>query len=441
MSNIGFSEVKITPKAKSVPMGGYAPTRYSTGVHDELFARAMYFSDGKEETIIISVEVVCIYYRFIQRMRKKISEKTGVRPENILISSHHNHSGPDTLGLFDIKGFFTPTFNLKMMTQIELKIVKSAVLAKKNAKPGKIGLEKRIFEKRVMLNRRDPQKDTKYDLSVLRVNSDDGEMRGLLTNYACHVTTLPRDNTLLTGEFPGYLVRRIKDLTKNKVFSMYTNGPCGDLNPNLYPENEPFHLITKERLSKSSYGEFNRLGNYKTTIRIGYSLGESALEIAKTINCSEIKDIKVVSKIINIPLKDMMEDNSRKSIMRHISFIFKKLLITTLLNYNRSNMSYVSFVKKRGNWYFQTELQAIKINDILILSVPGELFVDLGKKVISKSPIKKTFIIELGNDWIGYLYPPEEYFRGGYETGIVSFSPVAGIYVYNKMLNLLNNFK
>ncbi len=441
MSYIGFSEVKFTPNIESVPMGGYAPTRYSTGVHDDLYARAIYFSNGTEEIIIISVEVVCIFYKFVQRMRRKISKQTGVKPKNILISAHHNHSGPDTLGLFDIKGFFTPTFNLEMMTQIELKIVRSAILAKKNAEPGKIGLEKQQFEKRVMLNRRDPQKDTKFDLSVLRVNSDNGEMRGLLTNYACHATTLPRDNTLLTGEFPGYLVRRIKQLTNNKVFSMYTNGPCGDLNPNLYPENEPFHLITKERISKSSYGEFNRLGNYKTTMRIGYSLGEGALEIAKMIKCSKIDDIKVVSEIINVPLKDMMEDNSRKSIMRHISFKFKKLLITTLLNYNRSNMSYVSFIKIGGNWYFQTELQAIKINDILILSIPGELFVDLGKKLISKSPIKKTFIIELGNDWIGYLYPPEEYFIGGYETGIVSFSPVAGIYVYNQMLNLLNQFK
>ncbi|MFX0141264.1 MAG: hypothetical protein ACFFDN_46925, partial [Candidatus Hodarchaeota archaeon] len=264
---------------------------------------------------------------------------------------------------------------------------------------------------------------------------------GLLTNYACHATTLPRDNTLLTGEFPGYLVRRINKLTNGKVFSMYTNGPCGDLNPNLYPEDEPFHLITKERISRASYGEFNRLGNYKTTIRIGYHLGEQALKVAKSVKCSEIKDIRVISKIINIPLQDMMEDNSRKSIMKHISFKFKKLLITSLLNYNRSNMSYVSLIKKRRDWYFQTEIQAIRINDILILSIPGELFVGLGEKMISKSPIKKTFIIELGNDWIGYLYPPKEYFIGGYETGIVSFSPVAGIYVYNKMLNLLNEFK
>ncbi|MFX1452069.1 MAG: neutral/alkaline non-lysosomal ceramidase N-terminal domain-containing protein [Promethearchaeota archaeon] len=441
MSDVGFSEVKITPKVKSVPMGGYAPTRYSTGVHDDLFVRVMYFCKGEEEVIIISVEIVCLFYKFVQRMRRKISDKTGIKPENILISSHHNHSGPDTLGLFDIKGFFTPTFNLEMMSEIEIKIIKAAILAKKDAEARKIGFAKQKIEKRIMLNRRNPQKDTKYDLTVLRVDSENNEMQGLLTNYACHATTLPRDNTLLTGEFPGYLVRRIKDLTNGQVFSMYTNGPCGDLNPNLYPENEPFHLITKDRISKSSYGEFNRLGTYKTTMRIGYHLGERALEIAKSIKCSEIKDIKVVSQIIQIPLQDMMEDNSRKSIMKHISFKFKKLLITSLLNYNRSNLSYVSLIKKGRDWYFQTELQAIKLNDILILSIPGELFVDLGKKLISKSPIKKTFIIELGNDWIGYLYPPEEYFIGGYETGIVSFSPVAGIYIYNKMLQLLNKFK
>jgi len=432
MSKIGFAEVKITPKV-TVPMGGYAPTRSSTGVHDDLYARAMYFSDGKNEVLIIAVEVVCIFLRFVRRMRRLISKKTGVNQEHILISSHHNHSGPDTLGLFDLKGFFKPTYNMEMMVEIEKKVVKSAILARKNAEKGRIGLGKGDVKKRVILNRRDPQKGTKYDLSVIRIDSVEGKIRGLIINYACHATSLPRENTLLTGEYPGYIVRKIKKETNNSIFSMYTNGACGDINPNLYPEDEPFELITKERISKHSYREFNQLGNYKKTIAIGSCIADSALEIVNSVETSEIKEIKVLTKIIEIPLHDMIG----KSAMQHVSFKLRKHLITGLLNYNHSNISYVSFTKKKKDWYFQTELQIIKINDIIILSIPGELFVELGKKLISASPSEKTFLIELGNDWVGYLYPPKEYFLGGYETGIVSFSPVAGIYIYNKMLNLL----
>jgi len=437
LSKIGFSEVKITPKIKSVPMGGYAPTRWSTGIHDDLYSRAMYFSDGENEAIIIAAELVCIFYRFVQRMRRLISKKTGVKPENILISSHHNHSGPDTLSLFDLKGFFTPTFKMKMMTEIELRIVKSAILAKKNSKKRRIGFEKGVVEKRVILNRRDPQKDSKYDLSVTRVDSEEGKMEGLLLNYSCHATSLPRENTLLTGEYPGYIVRKIKKETNNSVFSMYTNGACGDLNPNLYPDDEPFEKITKERITKNNYLEFNLLGNYKKTISIGSYLGENALKIAKTIKTSEIKEVKVLTKVLEIPLHDMIG----KSRMQHVSFKLKKFLITTLLNYNHSNLSYVSFIKKEKKWYFKTEIQIIKVNDIIILSIPGELFVEMGKDLISASPSKNTFLIELGNDWVGYLYPPKEYFLGGYETGIVSFSPIAGIYIFNKMLNLIKKLK
>lgn len=436
---IGFSEIKITPNAIGTPMGGYY-TRYSTGIHDNLYARAMYFSNEKEEIIIISVDLVCIYLKFVQRIRNKIFEKTNIKPQNILICSIHNHSGPDTLGIIDFKGIFSHTFNRAIMTDIEKNIVRAAILAKKNAFVGKIGFEKRKIEERIIINRRDPQKDSKYDLGVIRVDSDSGEIMGLMINYACHATTLPRTNTLLTAEFPGYMVQKIKKLTNKSVFSMYTNGACGDINPNLYPENEPFHLITKERISKHSYGEFNNLGNYNKTRKLGFFLAERALEIAKSVKCSEIKDIKIVSETIEIPFQDLRKNNSLKSIINHLSYKFKKFLITNLLNFKRSNLTYLSAIKRGKKWYFRTELQIIKINDILILSIPGELFIEFGLKLISKSSSKNTFIIELSNDWIGYLYPPKEYFLGGYETGLVSFSPVAGIYVFNKMLNLLKKF-
>jgi hypothetical protein len=75
-----------------------------------------------------------------------------------------------------------------------------------------------------------------------------------------------------------------------------------------------------------------------------------------------------------------------------------------------------------------------------ILTVPGELFEDLGKILFKKSPTGKhnTFIFQNANDWVAYLFSPKEYIDyGGYEP-VASFSPRCGEYVLKEMLKLLN---
>ena len=50
---VGFSEVKITPdlsKGKPLQLAGYSPRELCTGIHDDLFARGVYF-EGKSENI------------------------------------------------------------------------------------------------------------------------------------------------------------------------------------------------------------------------------------------------------------------------------------------------------------------------------------------------------------------------------------------------------
>src|SRR5262249_36788865 len=61
-------------------------------------------------------------------------------------------------------------------------------------------------------------------------------------------------------------------------------------------------------------------------------------------------------------------------------------------------------------------IQALRIGDLGIATVPCEVFVEIGLEIKSKSPFKPTFTIELANGCSGYLPTPEQHKLGGYET-------------------------
>ena len=65
----------------------------------------------------------------------------------------------------------------------------------------------------------------------------------------------------------------------------------------------------------------------------------------------------------------------------------------------------------------EVEVQVIAFSDdVAIVSLPGEIFVELGLAIKKASPFKHTFIAELANGSIGYVPNREAYPQGNYEV-------------------------
>jgi neutral ceramidase len=64
----------------------------------------------------------------------------------------------------------------------------------------------------------------------------------------------------------------------------------------------------------------------------------------------------------------------------------------------------------------KTVVQAMRIGSFAVATFPGEAFVELGMELKSKSPFKPTMLIELANDYRGYIPTVEAFEAGGYET-------------------------
>lgn len=430
---IGFAKRDITP-LESVKMGGYGFRKgNSIGVHNNIYARAVYFSLNKIQVAMVSVDVLGLFNKYVKYAQKIIEKKTRIPEKNILIHCVHNHSAPDTIGLTDIKGYIKKTLDLKILGSIIKGIINAVIEAKQNAKPSRIGAVKTDSEKRLIVNRRDPLKDSKYKIGVIRIDELNGNMRGLIINYACHGTVLPSDNRKITADYIGYINDIIEKISNNQVFSIYFNGTCGDLNPNLFDLNIPVEEIDKSLIYD---GPGAAKGTFKRAREIGESIANISWDLAQKIETKKVEIFKIINKEILVPLNDFIHDRSLKTQLLHVFFKIKNGLFLFFHKKNIGNITNFNFIKTENVIKMKTEINLLQINDILFPTLPGEFFLNLGEKILNNTPSSNTFIIELVNDSAGYFFSLKDYIEGGYET-IMSFSPIGGTYIINKVLKLI----
>src|SRR5437867_9889735 len=90
---MGASQINITPEQPVIMSGYDARKTPSTGVHDSLFASALFFSGEQNKELLITADVIGFPHTFIDSIKKTIVERTGLSADNIMIVALHNHGG------------------------------------------------------------------------------------------------------------------------------------------------------------------------------------------------------------------------------------------------------------------------------------------------------------------------------------------------------------
>lgn len=73
----------------------------------------------------------------------------------------------------------------------------------------------------------------------------------------------------------------------------------------------------------------------------------------------------------------------------------------------------------------QTTLTVIRLGEVALVGIPGEMYARLGLDLRRRSPFRHTFLIGLANEEIGYLPDRKAYDDGGYQTWVGQHCAVA----------------
>lgn len=464
---VAFDNIKITPKNYiGMPMAGYTRPDPCLGKLDDIFAYGVLLEASNKDNsnkflLLISLDLLKVPISIADYIKTKISTIFKfLNPEQILIHCTHTHSAPDLTGEFQFPGglfnaikgiMFGMNRNDKYIVYFVNKVVKMVQNLFDKLIPCKMAWMKTPFNPDIVINRRHPTRRSIPELGVIVFRRTDGnDMIGFIINYACHPTTLPGANNKMSAEYPGRIINKIGELTNNEVEVAYFNGPSADLNPitTCGIEYEKLEKMGKDGTKKI----YSQSGTYDDTIRIGNIIAEAALKLAKSISDGEyFEDLEFFAELRKfwIPFKDYKYFKPTWT-NNKLSYSMKKYLIIPVTKILSENANFPAFLIKRKpiRIHVYSVIQYIKLKlktntrekDLSILTVPGELFEDLGKILLFKSHTGKenTFIFQNANDWIAYLFSPKEYIEyGGYEP-VASFSPRCGEFVINEMLKLLN---
>ncbi len=94
-----FADADGDGEFDAVWIGGFGPLRPATGVHDPVYARATVIARDGEYVAFVALDFVGLGHPRIWQARDALAAD-GFDPLRLIVSSSHNHQGPDTMGLW-----------------------------------------------------------------------------------------------------------------------------------------------------------------------------------------------------------------------------------------------------------------------------------------------------------------------------------------------------
>jgi len=432
----GVSITNISPK-KGIELAGYPHyLRHNTGIHDDLYASCIYLDDGKIKIALVCMDILFFSKVYVKEVRGRVSSEINIPEKNIMISCSHTHSGPWASGRLDLEGLergLKP--DKSYIEELKDKLVKLVVDASRGTFEAEVGIDAGICgsEKGIGGNRRDPGGEADPEVWTMGIKDIKGKLRAALVKYSLHPTVIHEDSSLVTADYPGY-IRKYLSGTEPEMVLLFAQGTSGDQSSRYFREGQSFPEAK----------------------RIGYTIGEAAELVLSKMEYRKDISLTAVSKEVDIKLKKFPTEEeasagveeSRKAVERLKK---DKADYIDTQNANLKNLGaectlgFIRLIKKGIGIELKedelpAEVQVIGIGDSRIVALPGEIFVEFGLDIKTRSLHEKTFVITLANGCLpGYVCTKEAYSEGGYEAEASMLTANAGDIIVETALSLLED--
>jgi hypothetical protein len=223
---VGWGVAKITPP-RPTPMAGFGD-RYGKkfqGVHDEVYAKAVAFSDGMDTAVLIGCDLLLVNHTLAKKIREQVSGYTPLKAGQLFFTASHSHSGPGGFapGFMNERAAFG-TFDPALPDYLAGKFAEAITCAYRTMLPARVAHGSANAGDCIGNRARDAPVDS--ELSFMIVQKEDGA-RCYVTSFSAHPTVLGSRNLLLSADYPGYLQRYIEKETGGTC--IYLGGAVGSM--------------------------------------------------------------------------------------------------------------------------------------------------------------------------------------------------------------------
>lgn len=438
MLSAGVARVDITPPLPIDLVGYSRRVAPATEVRAPLTATALVIRSEATTAAIVAVDVPFIVPDDADRLRAEIGREINAPADNVMLSVSHTHAGPMTRATGVKIGGMQRHRSANELTFIERlprQVVSVAGIANRSTEPvrvaGGVGTldlainrRQKNAEGRMILGW-NPDKPVDREVGVIRFDRFDGTTLAVVANYACHPVVVGPEDAAVNPDFPGAMRGFVEETTG--ATCLFLQGACGNLLPleGFFDHAGP-EMDFGRRLGVEVLHVLESLEPVRREIRrFDYgSVTPITLQRRKPVEPQPEQPLVVTSRTVELPLKplptlaelEVARDSYQQTLDEAMVEGADRVAWNPIeyhLNWSEDAIDQM----KRGKASPQVPafLQAIRIGDVVIASMPGEAFSELAIAVKQRSPAATTLFAAYTNGVLTYLPTADEYGDGGYE--------------------------
>lgn len=377
-----ITKVEITPNEPCYLCGHAIRLDLSQGVMDPLYVSALIIQDEDKKNIFLSYDLILIDEELSMKIKEVVAKEVLCNEDNVIVSFIHTHAAPET---GEKSVFNDPEKGARVgYRDFLVESARKAVsLANQNLEVVEIFYASTLIDG-FYSNRNDKNRPCDKSANIFKLLRKDKSVLGVMVNMSCHPTVLGPQNYLISADLFGAIRSALSDIYHCDVLMM--QGAAGDMGNRQYrqgnDQKELFRMrdgIVPQLIdSNISYNkiETNRIEWFKYDYQKQYE-----------IDLDELK----------LRLKKNEEELSVESDENQIKLLSSGITMLKQVIQEGSNIT----LSLKGN--------IIRIDKIIIVCVPCELFNQLGAKI--KNCFLDYHVIIWGYcDYsVGYLVEADEY--------------------------------
>lgn len=429
----GFAQADLTPPV-GIGMAGYGNrTKTAERVDDPLIAQALVLTAGDQTAALVCLDNIGLNRDLICAARQRAEAASGIPEGQIVIASSHTHWGPMTSGSQYMPQYLRDTISPEYNEQLVSTLAQLVTDANSNRVAAVAGLGSG-FCADVSFNRRvaDPALKCLWwaalepprgaaaaaegnrlaqqwrkgehkgphlsrplteldgnrvgpadaEVGVLRLEKSDGTPLAGLVSFACHAVCGGAEDSLyaLSADWPGQARAAFTDLLG--VPMLYASGCSGDQVPRWRQGQ------SRERVGKAVGAEAAHVW-----WGIDHQSDELPLGVARrTVKLPPNTRIPSVAEA-KANLAAMADPEGDESLWQRCCVMLAAEIEAGL----------------------EAEIWAMRLGDLGIVGLPGEILTEIGMQIKQRSPFKHTMTVSLANGSMGYFPTDDAIHAGGYE--------------------------
>jgi hypothetical protein len=364
---------------------------------------------------LVSCDLIGMRRDLTARIRRLVSEATGLPPEALLVHCTHTHSGPCT-GPYIGWGEPDQPYLEILPTRVAeaciqaLRGLQPATLAHAEVPCEGIG-QNREYDKdalpldQVLDEQWRPAKPELTDTTchVLRVESE-GRVIGFASYFGCHPVVCCEATRYIHGDCCGVATNLLEREHPGAV-GLFLQGAQGDVNSCVVHKPEPESLLALDLIA----------GRYTRAVRQG--LAEARPLAVDRIGTARREVVFRRKPWDAAKVRSLLAEQEAKLQAPGATDSNRELRMATV--YAVALRGILAAMEAGRPVEPSTEVQGLRIGPLLLLGSPFETFQAIKRDVQAQAGVPRTLVLSFCNDSVGYAVDRTTAARGGYAADMV----------------------